>query len=234
MSFLVATSLTRHRGHDAIMPDRLAGPDAGNDLAQDPSGEPGESGDPGEPLAAEPRSRRRARRRWLVAAALAIALAGFGFETAQLFVWPRQGMPARVDAIVMLNGPGGRLDTALNLAWAHRARVVVISRGSHYWGHGSICAPKIPGVTFICFDPSPPTTRGEAEFAGRLARRYDWHSIALVAITPQITPAELRLRRCFGGKIYAVHAPLPLSAWPGAVAYEWGATINAVFLQPGC
>ena len=44
----------------------------------------------------------------------------------------------------------------------------------------------------------------------------------------------LRLARCFGGKIYAVSAPLPLSAWPGTVAYEWGATVNTVFLQRGC
>jgi len=227
MPFLVATSLTRHGGHDAFMADRLAGPDARNDPAED---HPGEFG---EPHAAGPPG-RRVRRRWYTVAVLLALLTGFGFETAQLFIWPPQGMPARVDAIVMLNGPGDRLDTALKLAWAHRAGVVVISRGSPYWGHGSVCAPKIPGVKFICFDPSPPTTRGETEFAGRLARRYGWHSIALVATTPQESPARLRLARCFGGKIYAVNAPLPLSAWPGTVAYEWGATVNAVFLQRGC
>ncbi len=228
MSFPDAICLTRHGGHDAVMADRLAGPGARNDRAQDHSGQSGE------PQAGQPPGGRPVRRRRAVAAVLLVLLAGFGFETAQLFVWPQQGMPARVDAIVMLNGPGDRLGTALKLARAHRARVVVISRGSRYWGHGSVCAPKVPGVTFICFDPSPPTTRGEAEFAGRLARRYDWHSIALVATTPQDTPARLRLGRCFAGKIYAVNAPLPLSAWPGTIAYEWGATVNAVFLQRGC
>ncbi len=179
------------------------------------------------------RGHRRVRWRYIVLALLAL-LGGFGFATAQLFVWPQQGMPARVDAIVMFNGPGDRLDTALALAWAHRAPVVVISRGSHYWGRGSICAPKIPGVRFICFDPRPPTTRGEAEFAGRLATRYGWRSIALVAITPQITPATLRLGRCFRGQIYAVHAALPLSEWPGMIAYEWGATMSAALLQGSC
>jgi hypothetical protein len=154
--------------------------------------------------------------------------------TARLFVWPPHGMPARVDAIVMLNGPGDRLDTALRLAWEHRAPVVVISQGSPFFGRGSICAPKIPGIRVICFDPSPATTRGEAEFAARLARRYHWHSIALVATAPQDTRARLRMRRCFPGKVYVVNAPFVTYLWPAEVAYEWAATIKALFLQPGC
>ena len=161
-------------------------------------------------------------------------LAGLGAVTARLFIWPQQGMPSRVDAIVMLNGPGDRLDTALNLAWAHRAPVIVIARGSRYWGQGSRCAPHIARVKVICFDPRPATTRGEAEFAGLLARRYRWHSIALVATTPQDTRARLRLGRCFSGKIYVVTTALPLSAWPGQIAYEWAATIKALLFQRGC
>ena len=182
---------------------------------------------------AELRSHRPRRRRYIVAALLVI-LAGFGVATARLFVWPQQGMPPRVDAIVMLDGQGNRLTTALELARAHRAPMIVISRGSKYWGHGSFCAPKMPGVKVICFDPDPSTTRGEAEFAGRLAKRYRWHSIVLVATTPQDTRARLRVGRCFGGKIYVVNAPLPASEWPGAIAYEWAATFKALFLQRSC
>jgi DUF218 domain len=154
--------------------------------------------------------------------------------TARLFVWPPHGMPARVDAIVMLNGPGDRLDTALRLAWEHRAPVVVISQSSPFFGRGSICAPKIPGIRVICFDPSPATTRGEAEFAARLAVRYHWHSIALVATAPQNTRARLRMQRCFPGKVYVVDAPFVTYLWPAEVAYEWAATIKALVLQPGC
>jgi len=39
---------------------------------------------------------------------------GLGAATARLFIWPDRGMPAHVSAIVMLNGPGDRLDTALD------------------------------------------------------------------------------------------------------------------------
>ena len=86
----------------------------------------------------------------------------------------------------------------------------------------------------ICFDPNPATTQGEAEFAGRLARRYHWRSIALVTTTPQDTRARLRLERCFSGEVYVVTAPLPAQDWPHALVYEWGATLKALFLQRAC
>jgi hypothetical protein len=166
---------------------------------------------------------------------LLVIIAVLGSVTARWLVWPpQQVMPARADAIVMLNGPGDRLDTALDLAWAHRAPVIVISRGSAYWGHGSVCAPKIPRVTVICFDPSPATTRGEAEFAGRLAARYGWRSIVLVAVTPQDTVARLRLGRCFGGKVYVVNSPLPTWQWPLMVFYEGGSALKALIVQRSC
>jgi uncharacterized SAM-binding protein YcdF (DUF218 family) len=180
-------------------------------------------------IPAPPRRRLRS-----MIAALLIVVLGFGVATVHWFVMPQQGMPSRVDAIVMLNGPGDRLGTALNLAWAHRAPVIVISRGSRYWGHGSVCAPKIPRVTVICFDPSPPTTRGEAEFAGRLARRYHWHSIVVVAVAPQDTVARLRIGRCFSGKIYVINASLPTSQWPYETVYEWGSTLKALLIQRSC
>ena len=166
-------------------------------------------------------------------AATALLIAGLGAVTARLFVWPAQGMSAR-GAIVMLNGTGARLATTPGLAWAHRAPVVVISRRSAYWGHGSVCAPQIPRVRVICFRPDPATTRSEAEFAGRLAQRYHWRSIALVTTTPQDTRARLRVRRCFPGNVSVVTAPLPAREWPYAVAYEWGATVKVLLLQKSC
>jgi hypothetical protein len=173
-------------------------------------------------------------RRRVVATVLLIMLAGLGAATTRWFIVPQQGMPSRVDAIIMLNGPGDRLAAALKLAWARRAPFLVISRGSPAWGHGSACAPKITGVRVICFDPDPATTRGEAEFAGRLARRYRWHSVVLVTSAPQDTPARLRVGRCFNGKIYVITASLPALEWPYWIAYEWAATIKAVFLQRSC
>ena len=178
--------------------------------------------------------RRRGRKRQVLLATLAFILAGFGIATGPLFIWPPHGMPARVDAIVMLNGPGQRLDTALRLALAHRAPVVVISQASPFWGHGSVCAPAMPQVRVICFQPSPETTRGEAEFAARLARREHWRSVALVATAPQDLRARLRMTRCFAGHVYVVNAPLSTYQWPGEIIYEWAATFKALLLQRFC
>lgn len=183
------------------------------------------------------RLRRALRRHWqLITLPVGVAVAGLLAATAVLLVWPPQGMPARVDAIVMLNGPGDRLDTALNLGWQRRAPVLVISRGSRYWGHGSGCAPKMPGVTVICFDPNPATTQGEAQFIGRLARQHRWKTVALVTITPQLTPGRIWLGRCLpaGTRVYSVAAPLRALAWPPMVLYEWGSIINAELFHRSC
>ena len=172
----------------------------------------------------------RVRRR-VLAAALALVLA-FGVVTARLFVWPAAGMPARVSAIVMLDGPGNRLPVAVQLARQHRAPVLVVSQGWH--GYGGPCPPKPPGVQLICFDPTPGDTRGEAEFAGRLAKRYHWSSVVLVTTRVQDTRARLLVGRCFGGSVYVVTAPLAAGSWPEQIAYEWGALFKALVLERAC
>ena len=166
----------------------------------------------------------------LVVAVLMVLVVGGA--TARLFIWPVQGMPPHVSAIVMLAGPGDRLDTALQLARARRAGMLVVSRG--HQGYGGPCPRKIPGITLICFEPRPPTTQGEARYVGRLAKRYRWQSIVLVTIRAQDTRARIRVGRCFSGQIYVMTAPLPTSAWPYEVAYEWGALFKALVLQRSC
>lgn len=167
---------------------------------------------------------------------LLIALAVIFFvvcaATARLFIWPDQGMPSRADAIVMLDSPGHPLDVALRLAEQHRAPFLVVSQGTP--ASRDPCPRPVPGVTLICFNPTPPTTQGEAEFVGRLARKYHWHSIAIVAITPQDSRARLRVERCFPGQVYVMTAPIRLSTWPYQIAYEWAALAKALFIQRGC
>jgi hypothetical protein len=75
-----------------------------------------------------------------------------------------------------------------------------------------------------------------AEYIGRLARRYHWRSVALVTITPQDTRARLRVQRCFAGPVYVVTTPPDPSqtSWPYQLAYQWGALLKALILQPSC
>jgi hypothetical protein len=171
--------------------------------------------------------------RWRRAFFVAItALLAFGAVTARLFVWPAQGMPHRVSAIVMLAGPGDRLNAALALARQHRAPTLVISQGE--LGYGGPCPAVTPGVKLICFDPDPGDTRGEAEFVGRLAKQYHWGSVVLVTTRVQDTRARVVVGRCFSGPIYVMTGPLSLGNWPYQVAYEWGALFKALVLYRGC
>lgn len=167
-----------------------------------------------------------------VLAGAAVLLVTFAAMTARVFVWPSQGAPATVDAIVMLAGPGDRLPVALGLAADHRSPVLVVSRG--WMGYGGPCPPPTPGVRTLCFDANPGNTRGEAEYVGRLAQRYGWHSLLLVATRPQAVRAQLLFGRCFSGQVYVTAAPLPLSNWPYQIAYGWGALIKAVFVNRSC
>lgn len=177
---------------------------------------------------------RRGRRRKSVVIALVIFVVAVGAATVRLFVLPDRGMPAQVSAIVMLNGPGDRLKTAEELAYQHRAPFVVISQRAPGFDHGSNCTPPIPHEKIICFDPNPATTMGEAEFVGRLARQYQWHSLVLVTSTPQDSRARLRVERCFAGPVYVVTVPIPLSSWPYQIVYEWAATVKAAVFQRAC
>jgi hypothetical protein len=175
---------------------------------------------------------RRGTRWRKVLVALAAVFIAVSATTARLFIWPDQGMPSRVNAIVMLDGPGDALNVALRLAAQHRASFLVVSQGTP--ASRDPCPRPIPRVALICFNPKPATTQGEAEFVGQLARKYHWQSIAVVAITPQDSRARLRVERCFPGHVYVVTAPIGLSSWPYQIAYEWGALIKALVIQRGC
>ena len=171
----------------------------------------------------------RWRRRVVALAVIAIAAL---VATARLFVWPDQGMPPKVSAIVSLDRPGGTLRTALRLAAQHRAPYLVISLGTPASGYG--CPRPIVRVKLICFNPSPATTQGEAAFVGRLARKYHWDSVAVVTITPQDSRARLRVERCFAGPVYVVTTPISPFSWPYQIAYEWGALAKALAVQRAC
>jgi uncharacterized SAM-binding protein YcdF (DUF218 family) len=92
----------------------------------------------------------------------------------------------------------------------------------------------VPGVKIICFAPDPRNTRGEAEFASRLAKQYGWRSVVLVTTAEQDTRARLIMRRCYGGSVYVVTAPVPWPQVPYQIAYGWGALFKALVLVRGC
>jgi uncharacterized SAM-binding protein YcdF (DUF218 family) len=183
---------------------------------------------------ADLRTSRRSRLR-KVAVVLAIVLAGFCVASGRLFIWPAQGMPARVDAIVVLGGPGDRLGQGLELANQGRAPVLVVSRGlPNDQILDRVCGQHDRAFRLICFLPQPGTTQGEAEFVGRLAKQEHWQSVALVTTPDQDTRARIRFGRCYSGNLYVVTTPLAISKWPYEIAYQWTAMFRATVLQRSC
>lgn len=163
---------------------------------------------------------------------LCCAFAIFAALTARLFIWPAQGVPSQVSAIIMFAGYDDRLSAALTLAKEGRAPILVVSQGHD--GYGGTCPSPIGRVRVLCFDPVPSDTRGEAEFGAMLARRYHWRSVILVTGRAQDTRARMLMARCFNGPIYVATASVAWHDWPAEIAYEWGALLKALLIQRTC
>jgi uncharacterized SAM-binding protein YcdF (DUF218 family) len=177
------------------------------------------------------RTRRRARRvAWIGAGLLSVA---FAIVTARLFVWPDlQPLPKHADAIIELGGAGmrDRDRVALELARERTATVLVQStrRGD------TSCLPPVAGVRIMCFYANPNTTRGEARWIGATANRQHWSSVILVTTPDQAWRADLRVSRCFHGKVYNATANLPAWEWFRQIPYQLLASIKALALERTC
>jgi len=159
------------------------------------------------------------------------ALVVFVPLTARFFVWPRNNVPRRAGAIIVLGSnpvdERRRVEEGEKLFKAGDAPMMAISAGRK--------CPINVNTKLTCFSPSPDTTQGEARFIGQIARRDHLRSVIVVAGRPQVTRARLRIERCFTGSIEVVGvAPRSLEQWIYQIAYEWGATIKALTIQRGC
>ena len=190
-------------------------------------------GDERSPLAERSASQPRLRRRVaLVALVLVVVFAGM---TARLFVWPSlPPLPAHVDAIIELAGPGDRDAAAIALAKEHRAPLLIQSTVARDITYPETCLAPIPDVTIECFDPVPGTTRGEARYIGERAAESHWSSIIIVTTPDHAWRARLRVERCFPGQVYVATTPLPKSDWLRQIPYQWAATLKAETVQRSC
>jgi uncharacterized SAM-binding protein YcdF (DUF218 family) len=175
--------------------------------------------------------RRRRYRLWTVLGTVVVL---FAAATAHIFVWPDlPPLPARVDAIIELGGPGNRDNAALTLARDHRASVLVQSTVEAEAGTDR-CLPPVPDVAIECLHAEPGTTRGEARSIGALAARYKWRSVILVTTPDHAWRARLRVARCFPGQVYVSTSPLPALYWFRQIPYQWVATAKAMTLERDC
>lgn len=180
-----------------------------------------------------PAGRVRRRRTILVVMCLSV-LVILGVAVVRLFVRPDlPPLPARVDAIIELGGPGQRDAVALALAGERRAPVLIQSTTETEAASGR-CLPPVPEVRIGCFHAQPNTTRGEAEYIGRAAAEGGWKSIILVTTPDHAWRARLEVRRCFGGEVYVVTSQLPRLLWFRQIPYQAAATVKAMTFSRTC
>ncbi|TDE07487.1 YdcF family protein [Jiangella asiatica] len=167
------------------------------------------------------------RRRAVIAAAVLLVLLAV---EARLFVFPHADTPAPADAIIVFAGPGERTAYGWDLARDGLAPVVVVS--IHDPG---LCEPVDDSPEEICVVPSPPTTRGEARMLAGLARERDWDHVVVVTSASQSLRAELRIERCYDGRVDMVTVREDgLFQQLYRVVYENGALLKALLSQRGC
>lgn len=175
----------------------------------------------------------RLRHQRLLPTAGVLLLALWGALSAILFVWPPLDpvKGTRADAILVMGGPGPRLQVALKLAKDHAAPVMLVSVASVRWNCPAL---DVPGVRVECFRPDPFSTQGEARYAASQARVRGWNSLIVVSSVPQSTRARLRVQRCFHGNVKLVAARPSPARWAYGVVYEWGALVKALVWQRSC
>ena len=144
----------------------------------------------------------------------------------------------RADAILVLGGDGyQRYPYALELALQGLAPRVVVSNpaGDEDVWLTDLCKNQRYTFTVSCFQPDPPTTKGEGRVLRRLAAEQGWRTVIVVTFRPHISRARYILEQCFDGELIMTDSPADLSveSWVWAYAYQTVGYIRAG-LQGGC
>jgi uncharacterized SAM-binding protein YcdF (DUF218 family) len=169
---------------------------------------------------------------WMVLAVLILG-ALFVAATIRLFVLPPTDAPKKVDAIVALGGDRAqtRAKQGVALAEAGYAPVVIVSLGGY---PPDPCPSAKAPVHVICFRANPLNTRGEVEYAARLARARHWTSLMMVPEQAQATRARMLFRRCSSVPLVVVPVNDGGFSLLYDIAYEWASLAKALVVHTSC
>ena len=175
-------------------------------------------------------------RGWIrVAVAVPVVVVLTGVAGYPVYVRPQVDPLRRADAILVVGGaaPTQRYRYGFELARQGWAPHLVLSNPSDQVG--AACATRDPRFTVECFDPHPPTTRGEARELGRMAHERHWRTVIVVTYTPHMSRARYVIEKCFDGALIMSAVPLRLSVldWAWMYVYQTAGYVKSA-LQGGC
>ena len=139
--------------------------------------------------------------RW---ALLGVGLILVGLSTT--FVWfllPSDDVPRAPDAVIVLGGAyPERTELGIELAEQFDVLLVLSSSASIYGRlQGRTCSTDA-----ACFEPSPETTRGEAQTFARIADEAGWQHVTVVTSAFHTSRSRLLFRQCLGDRVSVVGA----------------------------
>ncbi len=156
-----------------------------------------------------------------------------------VLVAPSLDRPTKADAVFVL-GPtdaDGRLDTARNLMNRGLSANLVLSVSVYLTpAERELCDGRsgLPG-TVTCFNPTPATTRGEAQEIRDMTAQHGWKKVIVITSRYHITRARVLIDRCYSGSLEMVEsASSPsLAEWAYQFAYQTGGFMK-VFARSSC
>lgn len=171
----------------------------------------------------------------LIAASLFLVVIVAG---APVYLKPQVDPLRRADAIFVLGGAGyERYPYAIELALEGLAPQVVMSNpsGAEDIWLTDLCRSNRYKFKISCFEPDPPTTKGEAQQLRELAATENWHSVIVVTFIPHISRARYILEKCYDDELIMSASPADISPayWVWTYVYQTAGYIRA-WLQPEC
>ena len=147
---------------------------------------------------------------------LPLAVLAWVIAVTAAFALHHGGRPIHADAVVVLEGSKARLPEGLKLVREGYAPLLVVSRGDRKELEARLCAAhqRVVPVRVVCFYANPLSTRGEAEFIGRLAAKRGLSRIDVVTSKFHVFRAEIVIGRCYHGELRMVGTSQPFWKLP--------------------